>query len=246
MLHHLMVGTWTPPGAIFTLAFDDEALTLVLTKKTSINQDEPISWMTFDVSDRIRSLKTIQLNKAIKHAKRNIYGASMKTFSSYAVKSPNEIAHHVSHQIGGHRMYGLQHTGSEAFLIQSQPKPAVQKPRLERSSFWQQRSHRTTSMATPFTSMLVMGMSSPSMSTVIWSPTSRTMSTVLNLQSTEWFSIRRRHTFIRRICGATRSGRTEKIVRRVILPWWAASTLLPLAIIPDGWRYILPERICMS
>jgi hypothetical protein len=50
MLHHLMVGTWTPPGAIFTFEFDDEALTLKLIKKTSINRDEPISWMTFDVS----------------------------------------------------------------------------------------------------------------------------------------------------------------------------------------------------
>ena len=44
-----MVGTWTPPGAIFTFQFDDEALTLKLIKKTAIPQDEPISWMTFDV-----------------------------------------------------------------------------------------------------------------------------------------------------------------------------------------------------
>ncbi len=50
MKHHLMVGTWTPPGAIFTVEFDDEAWTLKLVKRTSIPQDEPISWMTFDVS----------------------------------------------------------------------------------------------------------------------------------------------------------------------------------------------------
>ena len=50
MLHHLMVGTWTPPGAIFTIEFDDEALTLKLLKRTPIPEDEPISWMTFDVS----------------------------------------------------------------------------------------------------------------------------------------------------------------------------------------------------
>lgn len=49
MLHHLMIGTWTPPGAIFTVEFDDEALTLRLVKKTEIPHDEPISWMTFDV-----------------------------------------------------------------------------------------------------------------------------------------------------------------------------------------------------
>ena len=50
MLHHLMVGTWTSPGAIFTVQFDDEARTLKLVKKTEIPYDEPISWMTFDVS----------------------------------------------------------------------------------------------------------------------------------------------------------------------------------------------------
>ncbi|KAK5987879.1 Carboxy-cis,cis-muconate cyclase [Cladobotryum mycophilum] len=49
-VHHLMVGTWTPPGAIFTFAFDDEALTLNLIKRTEIPQDEPISWMTFDAA----------------------------------------------------------------------------------------------------------------------------------------------------------------------------------------------------
>jgi carboxy-cis,cis-muconate cyclase len=45
-----MVGTWTPPGAIFTFEFDDEKLTLKLIKRTPIPESEPISWMTFDVS----------------------------------------------------------------------------------------------------------------------------------------------------------------------------------------------------
>ena len=49
-VHHLMIGTWTPPGAIFTVAFDDEKLTLELVKRTEIPHDEPLSWMTFDVS----------------------------------------------------------------------------------------------------------------------------------------------------------------------------------------------------
>jgi hypothetical protein len=44
-----MIGTWTPPGVIITVAFDDEKLTLELVKKTDIPEDEPISWMTFDV-----------------------------------------------------------------------------------------------------------------------------------------------------------------------------------------------------
>lgn len=49
MIHHLMIGTWTPPGRIYTVAFDDQELTLKLVKKTEIPEDEPISWMTFDV-----------------------------------------------------------------------------------------------------------------------------------------------------------------------------------------------------
>lgn len=44
-----MIGTWTPPGAIFTVQFDDEKLELKLVKRTEIPEDEPISWMTFDV-----------------------------------------------------------------------------------------------------------------------------------------------------------------------------------------------------
>jgi carboxy-cis,cis-muconate cyclase len=45
-----MVGTWTPPGAIFTFEFDDETLSLEMIKRTAIPEDEPISWMTFDVN----------------------------------------------------------------------------------------------------------------------------------------------------------------------------------------------------
>ncbi|GAO16157.1 hypothetical protein UVI_02045470 [Ustilaginoidea virens] len=78
-IHHLMVGTWTPPGAIFTFAFDDEELTLRLVKRTEIPPNEPISWMAFD------------------HAKKNIYGAATKKWSSFAVESPTSIVHKASH-----------------------------------------------------------------------------------------------------------------------------------------------------
>ncbi|KAF7558542.1 hypothetical protein G7046_g5601 [Stylonectria norvegica] len=78
-IHHLMVGTWTPPGAIFTFAFDDEKLTLELVKRTAIAHDEPISWMTFD------------------HAKKTIYGAAMKRWTSFAVESPTNIIQQTSH-----------------------------------------------------------------------------------------------------------------------------------------------------
>ena len=49
MKHHLMVGTWTPPGRIYTIQFDDEQLSLELVKKTDIPEAEPISWMAISV-----------------------------------------------------------------------------------------------------------------------------------------------------------------------------------------------------
>jgi hypothetical protein len=61
MLHHLMIGTWTPPGAIFTVVFDDEKRTLELVKKTDIPHDEPISWMTFDVSHEFSCYNCLSL-----------------------------------------------------------------------------------------------------------------------------------------------------------------------------------------
>lgn len=65
-LHHLMIGTWTPPGAIFTVQFDDEKLELKLIKRTEIPQDEPISWMTFDVSSHLNWLAILSRQTSIK------------------------------------------------------------------------------------------------------------------------------------------------------------------------------------
>jgi hypothetical protein len=62
-VHHLMIGTWTPPGAIFTVQFDDEKLELKLVKRTKIPHDEPISWMAFDVSDGALVLKVPRYHK---------------------------------------------------------------------------------------------------------------------------------------------------------------------------------------
>lgn len=89
MKHHLMVGTWTAPGRIYTVQFDDEALTLELLKTTNIPEAEPISWMTFS------------------HDKKAIYGAAMKKWNSFAVNSPTDIVHQASHPVAGHRMYTL-------------------------------------------------------------------------------------------------------------------------------------------
>ncbi|KAF2803384.1 3-carboxy-cis,cis-mucoante lactonizing enzyme [Mytilinidion resinicola] len=105
MKHHLMIGTWTPPGSIYTVEFDDEALSLTLIKKTSIPEDEPISWMTFD------------------HARKNIYGAAMKKWSSYTVKSPSEIIHHASYPLGGHPKAASADTKTRAIFVLASKKP---------------------------------------------------------------------------------------------------------------------------
>jgi hypothetical protein len=57
-IHHLMIGTWTPPGAIFTVQFDDEDLTLRLIKRTEI--ENPISWMTFSAGPHPNALVQVQ------------------------------------------------------------------------------------------------------------------------------------------------------------------------------------------
>ncbi|KAI7783365.1 3-carboxy-muconate cyclase [Diaporthe eres] len=104
-LHHLMIGTWTPPGAIFTVQFDDEKLELKLIKRTEIPKDEPISWMTFD------------------HQKKNLYGSAMKKWSSFAVKSPTEIIHEVSHPMGGDPKANDATTNTRAIFLLAAKKP---------------------------------------------------------------------------------------------------------------------------
>ena len=104
-LHHLMIGTWTPPGAIFTVQFDDEKLELKLIKRTEIPHDEPISWMNFD------------------HARKNIYGAAMKKWSSFAVRSPTEIIHEVSHPMGGDPKANSPDTNTRAIFLLPATKP---------------------------------------------------------------------------------------------------------------------------
>ncbi|KAK1991747.1 carboxy-cis,cis-muconate cyclase [Colletotrichum falcatum] len=104
-VHHLMIGTWTPPGAIFTVAFDDEKFTLELVKRTEIPKDEPISWMTFS------------------HDKKNLYGAAMKKWSSFAVKSPSEIVHEASHDMTHDPNAALATTNTRAIFLLAAQKP---------------------------------------------------------------------------------------------------------------------------
>ncbi|KAK9770941.1 putative Carboxy-cis,cis-muconate cyclase [Seiridium cardinale] len=105
-IHHLMCGTWTPPGAIFTVAFDDEKLTCELVKRTEIPKDEPISWMTFS------------------HDKKNLYGAAMKKWSSFSVKSPTEIIHEASHPMLHEPQASSADTNTRAiFLLAAKQEP---------------------------------------------------------------------------------------------------------------------------
>ncbi|KAI7382337.1 Carboxy-cis,cis-muconate [Hortaea werneckii] len=99
MKHHLMIGTWTPPGAIFTVEFDDETRSLELIKRTEIPQDQPISWMNFS------------------HDRKNIYGAGMKKWGSYSVQSPTEIKHDSSIAMGGHPRANDSDTKTRAIFV---------------------------------------------------------------------------------------------------------------------------------
>ncbi|KAJ6024810.1 hypothetical protein N7540_005607 [Penicillium herquei] len=105
MKHHLMVGTWVAPGRIYTVQFDDEALTLELVKKTEIPEAEPISWMTFS------------------HDKKAIYGAAMKKWNSFAVNSPTDIVHQASHPVAGHPLAPSSETNTRAIFVLAAHKP---------------------------------------------------------------------------------------------------------------------------
>ena len=105
MKHHLVVGTWTPPGAIFTVVFDDEELTLENVKRTAIPEDEPISWLT------------------ISQNRKQLYGASMKKWSSHSITSGTEIKHEISHEIGGHPLACKADTNTRAIFALAAKKP---------------------------------------------------------------------------------------------------------------------------
>lgn len=79
--HHLIVGTWTPPGALFTFAFNTDAPnpTLELVKRTEIPHDEPISWLTAS------------------HDRKALYGSAMKRWTSFSAPSPTQITQTSSH-----------------------------------------------------------------------------------------------------------------------------------------------------
>ncbi|KAF2398098.1 3-carboxy-cis,cis-mucoante lactonizing enzyme [Trichodelitschia bisporula] len=108
-VHHLVTGSWTPPGALFTLSFDDETHELKLLKRTALPEDEPISWLTKD------------------HIGRNLYGAALKRWNSLRVDSPTDIVHEGSHPIGGDPSAPLSTTRTRAIflLAASQPPHAV-------------------------------------------------------------------------------------------------------------------------
>lgn len=104
-IHHLMVGTWTPPGAIFTFAFNTETLSLEMIKRTAIPEDEPISWMTFN------------------HDRKTIYGAAMKKWSSFKVDSPTSITQTASHPMLHDPKASSPETNTRAIFLLAAQKP---------------------------------------------------------------------------------------------------------------------------
>ncbi|KAF2673771.1 3-carboxy-cis,cis-mucoante lactonizing enzyme [Microthyrium microscopicum] len=105
MKHHLFVGTWTPPGAIFSFEFDDESFDLKLIARTAIPEAEPISWMTLN------------------HEKTTLYGAAMKKWNSFTVQSPTSIKHHSSHSMGGDARANDASTKTRAIFVLAAQKP---------------------------------------------------------------------------------------------------------------------------
>jgi len=51
------------------------------------------------------------------HARKNIYGAGMKQWGSYAVESPNEIRHQASIPMGGHTRANDADTKTRAIFV---------------------------------------------------------------------------------------------------------------------------------
>jgi carboxy-cis,cis-muconate cyclase len=88
-----------PPGAIFTVCFDDETRSLELIQRTPIPEDQPISWLT------------------LSHDRRNIYGAGMKKWGSYTVDSPTEITHHKSIDMEHHPRANAADTKTRAIFV---------------------------------------------------------------------------------------------------------------------------------
>jgi hypothetical protein len=87
--HHLMVGTWENPGAIYVFEFDTDTRSLELIHSVDTPPGEAISWMCFS------------------HDKKAIYGAAMKKWSSYKVNSPTDIVHQASLDMTHDREYQL-------------------------------------------------------------------------------------------------------------------------------------------
>jgi carboxy-cis,cis-muconate cyclase len=105
MPHHLLVGTWTRPGAIFSFSFDAGSRELQLIHRTAIDHDEPISWMTLN------------------HTRKHLYGASMKTWTSYDIASPTSITRSASHQLTGHPKAASSDTNTRAIFVLAAQKP---------------------------------------------------------------------------------------------------------------------------
>ncbi|KAH9825915.1 Carboxy-cis,cis-muconate cyclase [Teratosphaeria destructans] len=105
MKHHLFIGTWTPPGAIFTITFDDETHALTLLHRTPIPPDEPISWLT------------------LSHDRTHLYGAALKKWSSHAITTPTSLHPTASLPMGGDPRAADATTRTRAIFVLAAQKP---------------------------------------------------------------------------------------------------------------------------
>lgn len=79
-VHHLFVGTFSN-AVLYTLEFDDEALTLQLVQNNSASTSH--SWIAFD------------------HTKSNVYGVAGTAVASYSVQSGTSLRFDASIETGG-------------------------------------------------------------------------------------------------------------------------------------------------
>lgn len=57
------------------------------------------------------------------HNRKTIYGAGMKKWNSFNVKSPSELMHHSSHPMGGHPKANDSDTKTRAIFVLAAKKP---------------------------------------------------------------------------------------------------------------------------
>lgn len=137
----------------------------------------------------------------------------MKKWNSFAVHSPTDIVHQVSHPVAGH---GMPISSCITWIGKCETKTIIQNwppaptPTLAPSSSWPPASRRTMSMAIHSTSTPAMAMCFPSRTMAVWPRMCKTMNMNRPQASTAWSLIPPRPFSTRPTCRPTRSGRIAR------------------------------------